>query len=84
MARKSFFYCHRRFLPLNHPFRSDKRFFLKGKTIRKEPPKRKFGVDNMKTLDDMKESEMVCSKDTVKITTGLIKVAIENTLIEKH
>jgi hypothetical protein len=35
----SFFDCHRRFLPLNHSFRSDRRSFLKGKTIRKGPPK---------------------------------------------
>jgi hypothetical protein len=53
----TFFDCFRRFLPLNHPFRSDRESFLKDKTIRKGPPKRKFGVDIMKTLDDLKESE---------------------------
>jgi hypothetical protein len=31
----SFFDYHRRFLPSNHPFRSERRSFLKGKTIRK-------------------------------------------------
>jgi hypothetical protein len=31
--------------------------FLKGKTVRKGPPKRKFGVDIIKMLDDLKESE---------------------------
>jgi hypothetical protein len=35
----TFSYCHEMFLSLNHPFRSDKRSFLKGKTIRKVPPK---------------------------------------------
>jgi hypothetical protein len=53
----TFFDCHRRFFPLNHLFRSDKQSFLKGKTVRKGAPKRKFRVDIMKTLDDMKESE---------------------------
>jgi hypothetical protein len=53
----SFFDCHRRFLPLNHPFRSDRWSFLKGKTVRTGPPKRKLGADIMKMLDDPKESE---------------------------
>jgi hypothetical protein len=56
--RKSqLFYCHRRFLPSNHPFRSDRRSFLKGKTVRKGPPKQKLGADITKMLDDLKESE---------------------------
>jgi hypothetical protein len=53
----TFFDCHRRFLPLNHPFRSDKCSFLNGKTIRKGSPKRKLGADIMKMLDDLKEWE---------------------------
>jgi hypothetical protein len=53
----SFFDCHRRFLPLNHPFRSDPRSFLKGKTVRKGPLKRKLGADITKMIDDIKESE---------------------------
>jgi hypothetical protein len=36
------FYCHQRSLPLNHPFRCDRRSFLKGKIIRKGPPKQKI------------------------------------------
>jgi hypothetical protein len=35
----SFFDCHLRFLPSNHLFRNDTLSFLKGKTIRKGPPK---------------------------------------------
>jgi hypothetical protein len=35
----TFFDCHRRFLPLSHVFRGDKQSFLKGKTVRKGPPK---------------------------------------------
>jgi hypothetical protein len=35
----SFFDCHQRFFPSNQPFRNDTRSFLKGKTIRKWPPK---------------------------------------------
>jgi hypothetical protein len=53
----SFFDCHRRLLPSNHPFRSDRRSFLKGKTVRKGPPKRKLGAEITKMLDGLKESE---------------------------
>jgi hypothetical protein len=53
----SFFDCHRRFLPSNHPFRNDTWSFLKGKTVRKGPPKQKLGAYIIKTLDDLKESE---------------------------
>jgi hypothetical protein len=53
----NFFDCHRRFLPLNHPFRSDRRSFLKGKIVRKGPSKQKLGADIMKMLNDHKESE---------------------------
>jgi hypothetical protein len=53
----SFFYCHRRFLPSNHPFRNGTQLFLKGRTVRKGPPKRKFGADIIKMLDDLKELE---------------------------
>jgi hypothetical protein len=49
------FDCHWRFTPLNQPFRSDRRSFLKGKPIRKGPPKQKLGANIMKTLDDLKE-----------------------------
>jgi hypothetical protein len=53
----SFFDFHQRFIPLNHPFKSDRRSFLKGKAVRKGPPKRKLGADIIKMLDDLKESE---------------------------
>jgi hypothetical protein len=49
----SFFYCHRRFLSSNHSFRNDTRSFLKGKPVRKGPPKQKFGVDIIKMIDDL-------------------------------
>jgi hypothetical protein len=38
----SFFYCHQRFLPSNHPFRNETWLLLKGKTVRKGPPKQKI------------------------------------------
>jgi hypothetical protein len=57
-ARKSLYLiCHRRLLPLNHLFRSDKQSFLKGKTVRKGSPKWKFGADIMKMFNDLKELE---------------------------
>jgi hypothetical protein len=53
----SLFDYHRRFLPLSHEFRGDKESFQKGKSIRKWPPKRKVGVDIMKMLCELKESQ---------------------------
>jgi hypothetical protein len=53
----TFFDCQQKFLPLNHPFTSDRGSFLKGKTIRKGPPKRKLEADITKMLDDLKEIE---------------------------
>jgi hypothetical protein len=53
----SFFDCHQIFLPSNHSFRNGTWSFLKGKTVRKGPPKQKFGVDILKMFDDLKESE---------------------------
>jgi hypothetical protein len=52
----TFFDCHRRFLPLSHPFRGDRKSFTKGKTVRKGPPKQKLGADITQMLDDLKES----------------------------
>jgi hypothetical protein len=69
---------------LNHPFRSDRRSFLKGKTVRKVPPKQKLRANIIKMLDDMKESENGVSKVTVKITTRLIKFAFEISLMQKY
>jgi hypothetical protein len=40
---------------LSHEFRGDKHSFLKGKTVRKGPPKQKLGADIVKMLDDLKE-----------------------------
>jgi hypothetical protein len=59
----SFFDCHQRFLPSNHPFRNDTWSFLKGKTIRKGLPKQKFRADIIKMLDNLKESENGVFKD---------------------
>jgi hypothetical protein len=53
----SFFYCHRRFLSSNHPFKNDRWSFQKGKAVRKGPPKCKLGANIMEMLDDLKESE---------------------------
>jgi hypothetical protein len=51
-----FDYCQR-FLPMSDTFKGDKRPFLKGKTFRKGPPKRKLRAYIVKMLDDLKESE---------------------------
>jgi hypothetical protein len=41
---------------LSHEFRGDKESFQKGKSVRKGPPKRKFRVDIVKMLGELKES----------------------------
>jgi hypothetical protein len=71
----SLFDCHRRFFPSNHPFRSDRQSFLKGKTVRKGPPK---------MLDDLRSQKMLSLKVTVKSTTGLIKVVFGSSLMQRH
>jgi hypothetical protein len=38
-------------------FRSDRQSFLKGKIVRKGPPKQKLGADIMEMLKNLKESE---------------------------
>jgi hypothetical protein len=53
----SFFDCHQRFLPSNHPFRNDTRSFLKRKIIRKGPPKKKLRANIVQVLDNPKEPE---------------------------
>jgi hypothetical protein len=52
----TFFDCHQRFFPLSHPFRGDRKSFMKGKTVRKGPPKRKLKLYITQMLDDLKES----------------------------
>jgi hypothetical protein len=53
----NFFDHHQRFLPLSHEFRGDKESFKKGRSIRKEPPKRKLRADITKMLSELKESQ---------------------------
>jgi hypothetical protein len=66
---------------LSHHDRGDKKSFMKGKTVRKEPPKRKLGADITQMLDNLKELEIVILKVTVRITTGLIKIVFGNSLM---
>jgi hypothetical protein len=42
---------------LSYEFRGDKESFLKGKSVRKGPPKRKLGADIVKMLSELKESQ---------------------------
>jgi hypothetical protein len=53
----TFFDCHQRFLPLNHPFRSDKLSFLKSKSVRNVQPKQKLIAGITKMLDGLNESK---------------------------
>jgi hypothetical protein len=52
----TFFDCHRRFVPLSHPFRGHRKSFTKDKTVKKWPPKQKLRADITQMLDDLKES----------------------------
>jgi hypothetical protein len=69
---------------LSHQDRGDKKAFMKGKTIKKGSPKQKLGADIIQMLDNLKETETVILKVAVKITTGLIKVVFENSLMQKY
>jgi hypothetical protein len=42
---------------LSHPFKGDRKSFMKDKIVRKGPSKRKLGADITQMLDDLKESE---------------------------
>jgi hypothetical protein len=53
----TFFDYNKKFLPLSHPFRGDRKSFTKGKTVKKGPPKWKLRADITQMLDDLKESE---------------------------
>jgi hypothetical protein len=53
----TFFDCRRRFLLLSHPFRGDRKSFMKCKTVRKGPPKRKLRANITQMLNDLKELE---------------------------
>jgi hypothetical protein len=51
-----YFDCHRCFLPLNHPFRRQRKEFRKGTIVTKGPPKRRNGIEiteeHMKLVQD--------------------------------
>jgi hypothetical protein len=55
---------------MSHTFRGDKWLFLKGKIVRKGPPKQKLRADIVKMLDNLKEQKMVGLNVTVKNTIG--------------
>jgi hypothetical protein len=80
----TFFDCHRRFLPLNHPFTSDIQSFLKGKTVRKGPPKRKLRADITKMLDDLKESENYEFEGYGERHNWTNNVVFGNSIMQKH
>lgn len=40
-----YFDCHRQFLPMNHPFRKNKKDFMKGKVENNIPPRRRNGLE---------------------------------------
>jgi hypothetical protein len=43
--KATWFDCHRRFLPIDHPFRDDVSAFRKGKVVREGPPRSLTGVE---------------------------------------
>jgi hypothetical protein len=80
----TFFDYHQRFLPMSHHDRGDKKSIMKGKIVRKGPPKRKLGADILQMLDNLKELENSNFEGYSEITTELIKVIFRNSLIQKH
>lgn len=49
----SHFDCHRQFLPINHPFRKNRRDFLRGIVRMDVPPRRHSGVQILERLRDI-------------------------------
>jgi hypothetical protein len=81
--KDTFFDCHRRFLPLSHPFRGDRKSFMKGKTVKKGHQSENSELISHKCLMILRSKEMVSLKVTVRITTGLIKVVFGNSLMQR-
>ncbi|GJZ67548.1 hypothetical protein Tco_0630788, partial [Tanacetum coccineum] len=48
--KTSFFYCHRQFLPMNHPFRRNKDSFTKGRVENDTPPPRLSGLETWRRV----------------------------------
>jgi hypothetical protein len=65
-------------------FRGDKQSFLKGKTIRKGPPKRKLREAIIKMLDDLKESENGGFEGYGEKHNWTHKVVFANFLMQRH
>jgi hypothetical protein len=87
--KDTFFDCHRRFHPLSHQFRGDRKSFTKGKRVRKGPPKQKLGADIKQMLDDLKESrngKFECYGENHNLThkSCLWKVPYAKALILPH
>jgi hypothetical protein len=57
---------------------------LKGKPVRKEPPKQKLRADIMERLDDLKESENAVFESYGENHNWTHKVVFGNSLMQKH
>ena len=69
--KQSWFDCHRMFLDQHHPFRRDRKNFLKGQTVRRPPPTNRIGeeildqicnlgIRNVTELDAEQVNKIIC------------------------
>ena len=69
--KQSWFDCHRMFLDQHHPFRRDRKNFLKGQTVKRPPPTNRtreeildqifnFGMINVTELDAEQVNKIIC------------------------
>jgi len=52
-GKQSWFDNHRKFLPLNHPYRKDKSSFRKNRVVTMQPPPLRSGEDVLKEIDEL-------------------------------
>jgi hypothetical protein len=81
----TYFDCHRRWLPRKHPFRSDKKNFIKNTVVTKGPPKRLNATEIYAQLNNLVQNEKRTStKDSKWTTTGHIYVVSRSSLVCRH
>jgi hypothetical protein len=81
----TYFDFHRHWLPRKHPFRSDKKNFIKNTVVTKGPPKRLNAAEIYAQLNNFVLNEKGTStKDSEWTTIGHIYVVCGSSLICRH
>ncbi|XP_057803652.1 uncharacterized protein LOC131018985 [Salvia miltiorrhiza] len=70
-GKQSWFDCHRRFLPTDHPFRRNKYAFIKNAQVRKGPPQTKNGYQLLAEIEGLgikKVTELTVEETRLRIS----------------